>query len=243
MIVLTVALPIFNSKKIAWLALESLCNQKNITFEWELIIMEEQGVCFGIDEVKKYIDRLKKVGCKSVRYVPLEYRISLPKKWRAMADMRASTSIVYLLQAADCYSEPNRLRMNYDKVKEGYEWIHNKRGYFYNINLKKTIEYNALNYQYPTHLNMAVACSILDRLPYDVELPKGIDRWFYSSVKPERVYECLEEVLGGVDTDGYNNISVGRKSHFENPKDVFVATDKKIEDIIPKNILKRLNEL
>lgn len=38
---LTVALPVYNSKSIAWLAMESLCNQKGIDFDWEIVIAEE----------------------------------------------------------------------------------------------------------------------------------------------------------------------------------------------------------
>lgn len=43
MIELTVAMPLYNSKYIAWLAMESLCRQKNVTFDWELIVSEEQN--------------------------------------------------------------------------------------------------------------------------------------------------------------------------------------------------------
>ena len=38
---LTVALPVYNSKKIAWMAIESLCSQINVDFNWELIVYEE----------------------------------------------------------------------------------------------------------------------------------------------------------------------------------------------------------
>ena len=44
----TVALPVYNSKKIAWISLESLIRQENIDFDWELIVYEEihsESVC------------------------------------------------------------------------------------------------------------------------------------------------------------------------------------------------------
>ena len=53
MIELTVGLPMFRSEKIAHLAFESLCNQKNIDFEWELLIMEESEERFGPDRVRE----------------------------------------------------------------------------------------------------------------------------------------------------------------------------------------------
>lgn len=39
---LSIGLPLYNSSKIVWLALNSLCGQKNINFEWELVICEEK---------------------------------------------------------------------------------------------------------------------------------------------------------------------------------------------------------
>ena len=38
---ITVALPVWNSEAIAWLAMEGLCNQVHPGVGWELIIMEE----------------------------------------------------------------------------------------------------------------------------------------------------------------------------------------------------------
>ncbi len=40
---LTVALPVWNGSRIAWLAMESLCRQEEIDFWWELVICEEQA--------------------------------------------------------------------------------------------------------------------------------------------------------------------------------------------------------
>ncbi len=37
----TVALPVWNSKDIAWLCMESLCNQI-VDFKWELLVFEEK---------------------------------------------------------------------------------------------------------------------------------------------------------------------------------------------------------
>ena len=42
MIEYSVRMPMFRVKYIAWLALESLCRQKGVTFEWELVMAEEQ---------------------------------------------------------------------------------------------------------------------------------------------------------------------------------------------------------
>ena len=39
---LTVGLPIYNSKKIAWIALDGLINQIDIDFDWDLVVYEEE---------------------------------------------------------------------------------------------------------------------------------------------------------------------------------------------------------
>ena len=81
MIKLSVALPVFNSKRIAWLAMEGLCRQENINFEWELVIAEEQGPeKFGSKAFLSYEGRLREVGCVRVRYIKLIKWIPLKQK-------------------------------------------------------------------------------------------------------------------------------------------------------------------
>lgn len=241
---LTVALPLWNSKEIAWLAMEGLCNQKGIDFDWELIICEENiGKYFGVEEVKKYIERLKKVGCARIQYIPLNYRISLPEKWCKISENISDTSFVFLLHASDCYSYETRLKDTYEKAAQGFDWIHNERGYFYSIHRKNMIEYDGRTYKYKTGLNMAVSTSLLHKLKRDVKLERGIDRWFYECVQPTNVYWFKDEIITGVDTDGYNNISMSRRDNFLKVKPPFVATDKKLGELIPEYIIKKLEAL
>ena len=55
MIELTVGLPMFRSETIAHIALESLANQKDANFGWELLIAEETEQCFGEEKIKEYV--------------------------------------------------------------------------------------------------------------------------------------------------------------------------------------------
>ncbi len=70
MIELSVCAPFFRAKYIGWLALESLCRQKDINFEWELIISEEMfDEAMGKDVIMKYKSRLEDLGCVRLKYI------------------------------------------------------------------------------------------------------------------------------------------------------------------------------
>jgi hypothetical protein len=55
---LTVGLPIYNSKKIAWIALEGLINQIDIYFDWELVVYEEDHDNKIFKEIRKNLYQL-----------------------------------------------------------------------------------------------------------------------------------------------------------------------------------------
>lgn len=245
MIQLTVALPIYNSKTIAWVAFESLCRQEKVDFKWELLIMEEQIDQFGLEEVEKYADRLREVGCVSVKYLAIDYHIPLPQKWKTLADRRSGSSKVFLLQAADCYAEPLRLRRTMDKVDEGHDWIQNRTGYYYSIHYKMVILFDQKSFGYgcKTGLNMACATSILDRLPGDGFQKSGIDNWFYRMVAPVNPYWIEDCIPNGVDFDGLNNISWERRFYFHNPRAPFLKTETTIEEILPKDLIQQVKNL
>lgn len=242
MIELTVALPIYNSKDIAWIAFEGLCNQKGIDFKWELLVMEEKHNAFGVDNVRKYVERLKAVGCAGFKYFGLDYQVNLPAKWKSLAEKRSETSIGYLLQAADDCPEPYRLATSYKYLKEGYDWVQNRYGYFFNISTGQCMEYDAKSVNYPTGLNMACASHLLHGLK-ETTINHAVDRWFFQSVNPQKVKWIENDVKGGCYTDGLNNISLTRKRYYNNPVAPFKKTSLTIEEVIPTNILTKLKTL
>ena len=78
----TVALPIFNSKKIAWVAFESLARQVDVNFSWELVIAEESGVNkIGDTLCEEYREKLIKAGCSRIVFLELEEWMPLYQKW------------------------------------------------------------------------------------------------------------------------------------------------------------------
>lgn len=156
---LTVALPALNAKKIIWLALESLKNQTDITFAWELIVFEEEGVskeivisyagllpgCVKIiyKTITKYdayykIEDIKKNNCTSY-YTLLE-------KWINMARIADKNSKIFVKHAVDCYSPPKRLNIHYEHFKKNKMCYYSTqpKGYFYNINLNKYFLYDGI---------------------------------------------------------------------------------------------------
>ena len=80
---LSVTLPIYRSKHIIWITFESLMKQKNINFNWELIIIQERLEPYiSYDEIEtKYLDNLIKIGLKRIVYIEIKNWIPLSKKW------------------------------------------------------------------------------------------------------------------------------------------------------------------
>src|SRR3990172_13426350 len=111
---ITAALPVYASE-IAWLAMESLCRQKT-NVKWELIIYEDEQYPLGENFYRQYQSRLHDVGCNTLLYKYSPERIPLSYKWREISLMANKSSLGILLQAADNYSEPNRIQMAHEKL-------------------------------------------------------------------------------------------------------------------------------
>ena len=244
---LTVALPMRNSKDISFLAFESLCNQKNVEFEWELIVYEEQhDNITSLDDIKAYADRLKDVGCVRCVYITCDNQPLLIDKWITIANAASESRVSYLLQAADCYSYSYRLANTYEVINEcGYSWYDNYNGFFYSFESNSLIRYA---YNMTTNLSMGIKTDIMRRLP-SKEIYKGIDGYIYNWANRNSDgifldYSDSNLYFDGLDTHGHNNISVNRQSFFDNIRIPFVETDYKLKDLsIPQHIKKQINEL
>src|SRR3972149_2926809 len=181
---ISVGLPLFDARRIGWLALESLCNQVS-KYKWELLIMEEEGEeAMGESEVMKYKKRLFDAGCFRLVYIPIKTRIPLSIKWIKLADL-ASTEF-FLLQAADCYSYPKRIENTINALSNGIDWFQCNKGYFYNVNLKKTILFNVENSaKFNTGLNMATKLKHLVELPIETKW-SSIDHWIFNNIQENK---------------------------------------------------------
>ncbi len=243
MIELTVALPIYNSKKIAWLQLESLCRQDNIDFKWELIIIEEANEAFGELGIKPFIQRLQKAGCVSIKYCPLQYKISLSKKWKEIALLADDNSKTFVFCAADDYSEPTKLYTAHKAVKLGYDWVQYRYALMYDLVSKKHIKYDCNTIGRACGSIMACKTESARNLP-ELNLSKGVDSWLFKSINPEFIHtEKSDSWMGGFATDGMNNISLNRKLYYSKIEPPFEKTELHISNILTKENYTKLNSL
>lgn len=249
MIELTVALPLYNAKNIAWLAMESLCRQKDINFEWELVLAEEVTPNpFTKENLLKYSNRLQQVNCKRIEYIELKEKIPLSLKWKLISKNASQTSKAFLLQAGDCFSQPYRLKESYDLlVKQNYDWISSQVGPFYEIDTNKVFLYDLRKAPRTAGLNMGAKIEIIKNLPDEVK-NKSVDSWIVQSArnylknKGMRVaYNKSENWKYGFDSHGLNNISKGRSEIMRKRRDIYNGTID-LNQYIDKDILDKIKE-
>jgi len=246
---LTVALPVYNSKKIVWLALESLCNQRDVDFDWELILCEEiHDEMLTSSIFDNYINRLQQVNCKKISYILLNKKVNLSKKWQIIGKHIDKYSKIFLLHAADCYSPSYRLFLSYKYIiKENVDWFDINKGYFYSFDNKKIILYDTLSNPALTNLNMAFKSIYAKNIP-NTNLFKGIDGFLYKHCQNinKNMKNFSFDILldDSLDTDGYNNISIKRKDRFKNICWPFIFCDKIIDDLdISAEIKEKIKQL
>ena len=205
-IVMTVALPALNAEKIIWLALESLKNQKNVNFKWELICMEEWGIARKI--FASYAGKLPNCA-RMVHYninpvAESKYRggefkdkYLLIDKWRNIAKMASKNSKIYVMHAIDCYSPPKRLSIHFNHFKNPACFFSTQRkGIFYNIFTEDKMVYNGANFDGPykiikstyrnnfysyNHLNMALRVDDMKRIK-PLKRNRKIDRYILTCI-------------------------------------------------------------
>ena len=242
--IITVALPVYASP-IAWLAMEGLCRQKT-TCQWELIIYEDSecsnGEPIGREFFHEYDHRIKQAGCTKIMYKYSKDRISLSRKWCEISHMADANSVGIILQATDCYSEPNRVQSSFDKMNEGYDWLHSAKGIFYYIQKKQTMLFDMG--VVPTGLNMCMSTKLVRQL-HPEDYWSSVDHWLITSLtklKPNLKQFVFEndDYMKGIDTDGHNRISIKRRQNYILPTAPFYKTDVKIEDCLPEDVVKQI---
>jgi len=222
-------MPLYRAGGIAWLALEGLCRQEDIDFEWELLVIEEFG-CEGIGEaaLRAYEPRLAAVGCRvPITYISLSEWIPLSQKWYQLAELADSNG--FLLIAGDDYPNPKRLA----ETKKIFtttdaEWVQTPVGYFYDIetdalsiwdyNLSQPMNFAGLGVtrMHPCGLEKAIQTNLLKNLS-ESDLMRGVDGWLYLEVSrylerdPKVVWNRSKSWRKGIFTDGFNNLSI--RSH------------------------------
>lgn len=245
--VMTVALPMRNSKDISFLAFESLLNQQEVHFDWELIVYEEDHDNMTPPHIiRKYEKLFKDTRCVRFVYLTCEKQPKLIDKWIEIANNASESSVSYVLQAADCYSYSLRLANTYEVINNcDFSWYDNYKGHFYSFETKQLIEYTA---NMKTNLSMALRTDVMRQIPTK-EIYKGIDGYIYTLAKMRTkglFFEYHDENLymDGLDTQGHNNISIKRQSFFEDVRLPFQKTHVKLKELtMPNKIKQRINGL
>ncbi len=258
-ILLTVALPMYRSGNIAWLALESLCRQKDISFPWELIVAEECDDALGEESLRNYTAPLEAVGCRRIEYIPVSEWIPLSLKWLRIAHAASSSSRYFLLHAADCFSQPYRLSNTVQLFeKHQADWVQAAQGPFYHIATRTVtvFDYSLVpDYahsikgwrKHPTALNMAARTEHISALPTE-EVQRGVDGWIFFGIQDllgRQLVIAWDESKywkDGADTHGLNRISHGRGKLIQDVSPPFRPYESPEHPVLPRDILDRLEE-
>lgn len=245
---LTVGLPMYQSKYIGWIALESLIRQTNVDFKWELIVAEEQKHhIFGEEKLMSYSQSLERVGCVRIKYIPLKEWIPLSRKWTLIAE-QSSDSDFFLLQAADCYSSHKRLKNTYELSRNGCDWIQTQFHAMYNLASNHFYIYDVLSIKrkskaIPVGGDMALKTSLMKQMP-KANKKKGIDGWLLSSARDMKKgsfslsWDKSDSWQYSLNVHGLNNIS--NRKFKKNPKRYRKAEH--LRKNIPQDVMNRLYE-
>ena len=233
-----VAMPTYDSADIIWLQLESLCRQKT-EYNWEVIICEEDSKkYFGSQGIIKYIERLKKAGCKRIVYIELSEHIPLSQKWVIIANEAKGSS--FLLTASDNYSPPNRLTLTHNKLKENFNWVDIGAVLFLHLfSFKKGTFKSGPKRPGPFK---GTKTHYIKKLkgPWPI---KGIDTWICAqqNIRPRYKHPTP---LAGLCTDGVNKISLKRASRYigSGKRKGFSVATQSLNEILPRAIKRRLKK-
>lgn len=245
MVDLSVALPVFKGKNIFWLAMESLCRQRDINFSWELLIAEEQiNPYAGKRAFYEYSDRLEKIGCKEIKYIPLREWMPLSQKWALLG--KNADSEMFVCHADDNYSQPYRLREVYNNIDKDY--ICYPSCLFYFIKNNTVYEHTVRPYRKSTRPGKGLHYSF--KTKYAKKIPNSdraiiVDQWIYDFIykgcknKINHRWIISDHWKEGFNTHGFHRLSHKRYSKYQDK----VKDASKYSHNWPEDILQKMREL
>jgi len=243
---ISVGLPMFRSKHIGWLALEGLTRQKDIDFEWEVVIAEEsQSDAVGYDEIMKYKERLHDVGCVNITYIPLDKWTPLARKWTIIIDRCDKNSKIFTLLGADMYPPDRRIKNIYNAFQGDINFYGELRYIMYDIESEST----GMKEQPPKGSGMTLLLKYARKIkPADVGAT--VDAWVYNNYKNVLDSELkifidkTDNWKTGLNTNGLNNISdtLQRKKSVQNLEGSYSKLNYNLNDYIPSEVLEKLKD-
>ena len=244
----SVRMPLYRAKYIVWLALESLCRQRGIDFEWELVVAEEQNndEVFGNTALQMYKSRLADVGCMRIKYIPLKTWIPLADKMVLLMQNTSKESKVLMPHAADRYSSPDILKTQHVAFKDpAIQWFCTKPAtIFYDIETE-----TARITPNPSKGSAnGVRLEIARKVTNGNGIGRGVDKWFFNActnVVGKKMVEFTDRETWktAFATNGLNTCTLNRQNRMLklHPKWAPVGWDWKAN--MPADILIRLKEM
>ena len=254
MIEMSVCIPMFRSKYISWLLFESMIRQKNINFEWELIIEEEiNDESFGLDEILKYNKKLKKIGCVNIKYYPLKNWIPLGLKTLNLIHHCDEHSKIITYAATDFYLPYNSFSNQYDAlIDEKYDCYRSSKTIFYNIENEKLSLYDTSKNEYRGDTSergilLKIARNIrgLDRICRSIDKNLYLELLRITNNNLKIFENDSDNWKYGFSTHGLNNLSGPNRSKRISENFIqknYYQTDHKIEDYISLEIVNKLKD-
>lgn len=239
----TVALPVFNNKNIALLAMEGLIRQQT-DFKWELIVCEENnGKHNGVEFFEGYFERLKDVGCLRLIYIPVtKGKLYLSHKWKLMA--QHAQGDVFLMQGSDDYPDPRRVQTACEAIRDGYQWFQVPRFYCY-WSGNGVYEYN----DYRNNINLGIDKGTRTEYVKNAnnrEVKKGVDFWMFSNARAHvpdiKIKSTIYDDYKGVSTTGFNTISDQRELMLFAEYYPYTKVNKTLYDILPSEVVEKIKD-
>jgi hypothetical protein len=255
MIELSVVIPMFRAKYIGWLPFESLIRQRDIDFEWELIIAEEMyDEALGEKEIYKYKERLEELGCIRFKYIGLKKWISLGEKLHLLAQSCSDSSKVFVWHAADYYSASLRLKTHYDIFLDTKK-IHlhlPTKAIYYNISSEKLAIHDTTirgrNSRKDDCIGKAWCTNTIKKVPKEFR-KIAVDGWLFANVKKiigkDKLiihFDKSDNWKHALSTHGFHNLTHQRDGWINKLKPPFYECNIDINKAIPKEILERLKQ-
>jgi len=242
-ITLSVILPLFRGKNIAWVALESLVRQEDINFNWELIVIEEDFESpFGLDEIIKYKDQLKNIGCVTIKYISLKKWIPLSAKWYFLIQESSESSKVIAFCAADMYQSKKRLSKQYDVLMStNKNWYKIAENLIYDLGLDSHAIF-PISEDRNDSCSVSASKDLVKNLPL-ICLKKHVDSWLYNTLLDSGLdyyYDNESELkYDTINVNGINNLSIGRENRLSKIEPPLKKCCDNLENHIPKDMVKK----
>tara|TARA_B100000131_G_C18116837_1_gene611559 strand:+ start:1643 stop:2809 length:1167 start_codon:yes stop_codon:yes gene_type:complete len=240
---MSVLIPMFRARDIAWVAMESLCRQEGVYFNWELIIIEEDfDNPFGLKKLKEYCDRLQAAGCRRIKYVSLKKWIPLSAKWYFLIQESSRSSKFGAMSSADIYCGKNRLAYQHRALIESDKnWYKVMGNIGYDLGANRHVKIMVSKDR--TDSCMQTACmSLLRRLPLD-GVKINVDGWRYRTLEAGGINPFIEKsknlMLSTVNIHGINNLSREGRVEAWMDRDECCGD---LSDHIPEDVVSMLQE-